>query len=67
MAIVVQMVIAQIAYGLYEQYQNVRRERRDFGVLKARIDRLNQDDELLDRIVRRTIEYNPDLNLKQRR
>ena len=66
-AMVVQMVIAQIAYGLYEQYQNVRRERRDFGVLKARIDRLNQDDELLDRIVGRTIEQNPGLNLKQGR
>lgn len=61
-AIVVQMVIAKIAYGFYERYQNVRREQRDIGVLKARIEILNHDDGLLDRMVERAIEQKNNFN-----
>ena len=61
-AMVVQMVIARIAYGFYERYQTVRREQRDVGVLKARIDILNHDDGLLDRMVERAIEQKNNFN-----
>ena len=61
-AIVVQTIVARIAYGFYERYQAVRRERRDIGVLKARIDLLSRDDGLLDRMVERAIEQKVDFN-----
>ena len=61
-AMVVQMVIAKIAYGFYERYQTVRREQRDVGVLKARIELLKRDDGLLDRMVERAIEQKNNFN-----
>ena len=61
-AIAVQTIIAKIAYGFYERYQKVRREQRDIGVLKARIDLLRRDDGLLDRMVERAIEQKVDIN-----